>query len=131
SRLRMVLEALEQGMHTGLTEKVPLPPGLTIEHVLPQDWEREWPLPDGADLAQARFERDEAKHRLGNLTLVTAKLNPKMSNGPWPVKREALQQYSVLLMSADIRVAEAWDEDAIAHRTAKLADVALTVWARP
>jgi hypothetical protein len=131
SRLRMVLEALEQGMYTGLTEKVQLPPSLTIEHVLPQDWEREWPLPDGADPAQARFERDEAKHRLGNLTLVTAKLNPKMSNGPWPVKRQALQQYSVLLMSADIRNAEIWDENAIARRSAKLAEVALMVWTRP
>jgi hypothetical protein len=131
NRLRMVLEALEQGMYTGLTEKVQLPPSLTIEHVLPQDWEREWPLPDGADPVKARFERDAAKHRIGNLTLVTAKLNPKMSNGPWAVKRQALQQYSVLLMSADIRSAEAWGEEAIARRSAKLADVALSVWTRP
>jgi hypothetical protein len=131
NRLRMVLGALEEGMYTGLTEKVQLPPSLTIEHVLPQDWEREWPLPSGADSVQARFQRDEAKHRLGNLTLATAKLNPKMSNGPWPVKRQALQQYSVLLISADIRSAETWDEESIARRGTKLTDTALSVWARP
>ena len=131
SRLRMVLEALEGGMHTGLTERVQLPPSLTIEHVLPQTWESEWPLPAGFDPIQARFERDVAKHRLGNLTLVTGKLNPKMSNGAWPVKRDALQQFSVLLLSGDIRTAEGWDEEAIARRSAKLAGVALSVWTRP
>ncbi|CAN5582218.1 hypothetical protein BH23CHL7_BH23CHL7_16050 [soil metagenome] len=130
-RLRMVMEALEEGLHTGLTERFQLQPNLTIEHVLPQEWEREWLLPEDADPMQARFARDEAKHRLGNLTLVTGRLNPKMSNGPWPTKRDALQQYSLLLMSADLRNADSWDESAIAQRGKKLASTALSVWSRP
>ena len=76
----MVLEALEAGLYSGLTEKVSLPNDLTIEHVLPQEWSTHWPLPDGADPFQGRLDRDVAKHRLGNLTLVTGRLNPKMSN---------------------------------------------------
>ena len=48
-RLRMVLEALEEAMYTGLTEKVVLPTDLTIEHVLPQEW--------SATLAAARWRR--------------------------------------------------------------------------
>lgn len=89
SRLRMVLEALEAGLYTGLTEKVSLPSDLTIEHVLPQEWTANWPLPDGVEPLQARLERDVAKQRIGNLTLVTGKLNPKMSNAGWAGKRAA------------------------------------------
>lgn len=131
SRLRMVLEALEQAMHTGLTESVSLPTDLTIEHVLPQDWSANWPLPEGADPFQARLEREAGKHRLGNLTLVTGRLNPKMSNAAWPEKQAALREHSVMRISADIRSADAWDEAAISERTERLIAVALSVWAGP
>ena len=130
-RLRMVLEALEAGKYTGLTEKVSVDTGLTIEHVLPQEWSTNWPLPPGADPVQAALDRDAAKHRLGNLTLVTKKLNPTMSNDPWAKKRDHLRERSVLLISADIRAAETWDEEAIAERGRHLADLAQAVWMRP
>ena len=77
------------------------------------------------------MDRDAAKHRLGNLTLVTKKLNPTMSNDPWAKKRDHLRERSVLLISADIRAAETWDEEAIAERGRRLADLALAVWTRP
>lgn len=131
SRLRMVLEALEAGLYSGLTEKVVLPNDLTIEHVLPQEWSTHWPLPEGADPFQGRLERDVAKHRLGNLTLVTGRLNPKMSNAPWPEKQAALREHSVMRISTDIRNAESWDEAAIAERSERFADVAVAVWPRP
>jgi len=131
ARLRMVLEALEQGMYSGLTEKVVLPTDLTVEHVLPQEWQQHWQLPDGADPFQARVDRDAAKHRLGNLTLVTGKLNPKMSNGAWLDKRAALREHSVMRISTDIRNADTWDEAAISERGERLATLAMSVWSRP
>lgn len=131
SRLRMVLEALEAGLYSGLTEKVVLPNDLTIEHVLPQEWSTHWPLPAGAEPLQGRLERDVAKHRLGNLTLVTGRLNPKMSNAPWPEKQAALREHSVMRISTDIRNAENWDEAAIEARSERLADLAVAVWPRP
>lgn len=131
ARLRMVLEALEGGLYTGLTEKVVLPNDLTIEHVLPQEWSTHWPLPESADPFQGRLERDAAKHRLGNLTLVTGRLNPKMSNAPWPEKQASLREHSVMRISTDIRNAMSWDETEIAERSERLADVAVAVWPRP
>lgn len=131
SRVRMILEALEAGLYSGLTEKVSLPNDLTIEHVLPQEWVANWPLPDGVDPFQARLDRDAAKQRIGNLTLVTGRLNPKMSNAAWPDKRSALREYSVMRISTDIRNAEVWDETAIAERTERLADLSIAVWPRP
>ncbi len=130
-RLRMILEALEQGMYTGLTEKVVLPTDLTVEHVLPQEWQQHWPLPEGAEPLQARLDRDAAKHRLGNLTLVTGKLNPTMSNAAWVEKRAMLREHSVMRISTDIRNAETWDEPAIAERGERLATIATSVWTRP
>ncbi len=131
SRLRMVLEALEAGMYTGLVEKVVLPTDLTVEHVLPQEWSTNWPLPEGVDEVQARLDRDAAKHRLGNLTLVTGRLNPKMSNGPWLDKRTALREHSVMRISTDIRNAETWNEAAILERGETLSALAVSVWPRP
>jgi hypothetical protein len=131
ARLRMVLEALERGTHTDLTENVSIPTDLTVEHVLPQDWQAHWPLPDTVDPVQGRVDRDTAKQRLGNLTLVTGKLNPKMSNGPWETKRAALREHSVMRISTDIRNAEAWDEDAIRERGERLISQVLLVWSRP
>lgn len=131
ARLRMILESLEQAMHTGLTEQVLLATDLTIEHVLPQEWQANWPLPSDADPVQGRLDRDAAVQRLGNLTLVTGKLNPTMSNGAWHVKRHYLNEHSVLRISSDIRSANAWDEQAITERGERLIDVALALWTRP
>lgn len=130
-RLRMVLEAFEHALHTGLTEQVALPTDLTIEHVLPQEWSTNWPLPEGADPFQARLDRDAAKHRLGNLTLITGKLNSTVSNSGWIDKRARLREHSVMRISTDIRNAETWDETAIAERGERLGAVAVGLWQRP
>ena len=129
-RLRMLLEALEEAMYTGFTEKV-IPTDLTVEHVLPQEWQANWPLPAEADPFQARLDRDAAKHRLGNLTLVTGRLNPRMSNGPWEAKQEALRTLSLMQISTDIRNASSWDEAAISARGERLTDLAVGFWRRP
>jgi hypothetical protein len=130
-RLRMVLEALEQALYTSFSEKVVLPTDLTIEHVLPQEWSPNWPLPDGVDPFQGRVDRDAAKHRLGNLTLITGKLNSSASNAGWIAKRASLREVSVMRISTDIKDAETWDEAAIAQRGERLATIAIGLWQRP
>lgn len=127
ARLRMILEAVEDDMRTGFTEQS-APRGLTIEHVLPQEWRVHWPLPHNGDPEEAAKLRDVAKHRIGNLTLVTSKLNPKMSNAPWTEKRDYLNQLSVLLISSDIKASDAWDESTIAKRGEWIAERILRIW---
>ena len=130
ARLRMVLEAIEQDRRTGKTEAIGLPRGLTIEHILPQEWHQNWPLQSEVDEVQAAATRDLLKQTIGNLTLVTDKLNPAMSNAGWEQKREALRKHSLLLLSYEAQEASAWDEAAIQSRTESLARSILHIWPR-
>jgi hypothetical protein len=83
ARLIMILEAVEKHLRRGLSEQLTIGSGLHVEHVLPQSWQQNWPTTQGDDALKREIERDAAKHRLGNLTLVTAKLNSTESNRPW------------------------------------------------
>ena len=127
-RIVMLLSELENDMRTELAEAVSLPPKLTIEHVLPRSWREHWGVSGG----EAEAQRDLRVHRLGNLTLVTSKLNPAMSNSAWSKKRAALNEHSVLLMNR--RVVddnEWWDEARIDARSSELAERAVRIWPGP
>ena len=135
-RLRMVLEAVEMASRTDKSEAVLLPTDLTVEHVLPQQWHLHWPLPrpaegDGRDKQARADDRDVALHTVGNLTLVTGKLNPSLSNGPWTRKRSALRKHSALTLNRDLAEHDTWGEEDIKRRAEVLFGVARTVWSFP
>ena len=75
SKQRMILEALEASLYSGKTEKVKVERRLTIEHLLPVEWERHWPLVIREDNAEAEADalsrRNGVLHTIGNLTLLT------------------------------------------------------------
>lgn len=133
SRVRLVLEALEQGMRTDLSESAQADSVLTIEHILPQDWKEHWPLAADVDPEVGALTRDKIKHTLGNLTLVTGKLNSMESNGPWTEKKKALREHSVLRLNWRLLKDDAavWDERSIAARSAELAEIVLQLWPGP
>ena len=90
-----------------------------IEHVMPQAWVKHWPLPPGG----SEPERDARIHRLGNLTLLTKKLNSTVSNGPWlgdGGKAAHLQEKDVVLLNSKLLkeyASKQWDEAGIDQRT--------------
>lgn len=134
-RLRMVLEGIEDdrrgfvGSGAGLGGERVARGSHTIEHVLPQKWRAHWPL----DGASPESERDALVHTLGNLTLLTGKLNTKVSNGPWAGKRAALKSHDVLMLNRDLLDdGEAgWDDDLIRARTAGLTERLIRLWPTP
>ena len=136
ARTRMILEVLEDDLRSEFGEGQPAPRGLTVEHILPQSWAANWPL-ESSD-PEARLIRDRLVHRLGNLTLVSGKLNPALSNRPWTHeagdgKRDYLLEHSSLKLNARV-VAEhpqAWTEEDIRLRTAALTERLLALWPRP
>lgn len=130
-RLRMVLEGIERELRPRRTESLEVPNGLPIEHIMPQSWSSHWPLPnDGANDDDAISRREEAIHTIGNLTLVTERMNASLSNSPWKKKRAALGAGSVLFLNKRLvdHGPEVWDEDAIAKRSESLYAVAVKIW---
>lgn len=136
-RLRMVLEAIEdykrgwKGDAVGLGEERVARGRYAIEHIMPRKWQSHWPLPDGVD-GEAR---DRQIHTIGNLTLLTTRLNSKVSNGPWSGtegKRSALAAHDVLMLNRDLRkLDDDWTDASIATRTEELARVIAAIWPVP
>jgi hypothetical protein len=131
ARVRIVLEALELALYTGKTEKITIHDKLTIEHVLPQEWEAHWPLPDGVPVDEATKRRETLLHTVGNLTLVTDKLNPAMSNGSWPSKKTAISEHCSLTMNRKLIALNDWGEAAVEARSKELFLLANSIWLRP
>jgi hypothetical protein len=132
--MRMVLEALEDALRTPFAEEEHVVRGkLTVEHVLPQSWRDHWPL-DAVDNLDAELERERLLHSLGNLTLVTGRLNPSLSNGSWATKRDELAEHTVLHLNKELLTGWAdavWGESAIRERGRILASRAKLVWPSP
>lgn len=132
ARVAMVLGQVERALRSDYSEAVALPDKLTIEHVMPQKWQPHWPLDPPGDAAQIQ-EREQRIHRIGNLTLVTSKLNPALSNSNWTTKRTALNQHSVLLLNrrlVDLHP-DTWGEQEIDQRCQQIADIVCRIWKRP
>ncbi|MFW0783597.1 DUF262 domain-containing protein [Gordonia sp. CPCC 206044] len=128
-RLRMVLEAIEDRYRAETGESQIERKGYPIEHILPQSWHDHWYVDD----PEAQMDRAEHVHRLGNLTLLTAKLNPKVSNSSWSSKRAAFLKHNTINLTGRLLTAEQseWDEFAIDSRTDELIDVLLAIWPVP
>jgi hypothetical protein len=138
SRLRMVLEAIEDHLRgwrqgkSGLGGERVARGAYAIEHVMPRKWQQHWPLQGGMSEA----DRDRLIHTIGNLTLLTGKLNSKVSNSPWlgeHCKREALQQHDVLILNRDLlnTAGSTWTDHTIRARTGRLIDVIVDIWRVP
>jgi len=140
-RLRMMLLALEARLHSQFSETFTLADDkLQIEHVMPQSWENHWPLPDDQDAGHAQDRRNALLHTIGNLTLVTKKLNPSLSNAPWIAaspegksKRAGLHGHSMLRLNHELVHSheDGWDEDRIEARSLTLLQHAKAVWCAP
>ena len=132
-RLRLVLEGIEARLRaSGKSEQPDVPINLTIEHLMPVGWRKEaWPLPKGVDEDAAVYQRNTLIHTIGNLTLVTQKLNSSLSNSHWEHKRNGLQEHSVLLLNNELMSESAWNEETIQSRSRRMADLVCEVWPGP
>jgi hypothetical protein len=135
-RSAMILQALNEAMTTSKSEKVELPENLTVEHLLPQKWGDDYPIPGELPLDQGETP-DQRRERLintvGNLTLLTGPLNSSVRNGPFPHKASEIGRYSDLRINAPFRDRSytRWSEKELLARGAELFETALTIWPHP
>jgi hypothetical protein len=137
-KLRLVLEAIEDMRRIEGGKNLHEQPQITrstctIEHIMPQSWQENWPLADEEDDGA---ERDAAIQTFGNLTLVTKALNSKLSNSAWlgnDGKRAALAEHSSIKITHDVTTANAdsWNEAKIETRTSSLITALIETWPVP
>lgn len=137
-RLVMALAAVEGSLSSNKTDVPALVDHLSLEHLIPQEWQTYWPLTDvdgtpleGAALEQASNARSARLHRLGNLTIVAHPLNSAMSNSAWTTKRAELNKHSRLLLNARLAERDAWHEQAVDEHGAWLAQRLVAIWPGP
>jgi uncharacterized protein with ParB-like and HNH nuclease domain len=135
-RSAMILQALNDALRTSKSESIILPEQLTVEHLLPQEWEAHYPLPNGLPLNDeetAEQRRQRLVNTVGNLTLLTGQLNTSISNGPFKDKVREIAKLSDLRLNAPFREREydRWDEHDILKRGEELFETARAIWPRP
>ena len=127
ARRKMVLVEIERNLRSNLAEPLGSVANLTIEHIMPQQWESNWPLPSSAT-QEDRDRRQDRVHFLGNLTLLTGRLNSTQSNASWKSKRATLDKHTTLILNKDPLAQDEWDEDAIERRGRSLAESIIDIW---
>lgn len=135
-KVRAVLAALDSALEHSKSETLTLPEGLTIEHVMPVKWEKNWPLLlDDAEDSVGEQELVETRNRLlnsfGNLTLITRSLNPSLSNSSWDNKKPELVKFSKLNLNRYFHDCATWDEASITVRGQELFGLAKLTWPIP
>lgn len=136
SRLVLALAAVERSLYSSKVEIPEVPTRLSLEHVMPQKWQLNWGLPAGLSIdqeAEATERRQRAIHKLGNLTLTTSPLNSELSNDAWPVKQQALNKHSKLLLNARLieSYRDEFDESSIDARTEEIVRAICRIWPGP
>lgn len=137
-RLNYVLRRIEDQLRGGGAEELISESlsDLQIEHIMPVEWRENWSMSydSGANSETKELldeRRDHVIHTIGNLTLLTTKLNVEVSNGPWDLKRRSLSEQSVLKLNYHLyndTDAEVWDEKKIAERSEGLFDLCKEIW---
>lgn len=139
-RLRLIFEKIEREKRSALNEDIEINSALTIEHIMPQQWQEFWPIRDLDKFGDSEFHPDRiarqsarsvAVNRLGNLTLLTGPLNSTVSNGPYEEKMPAIRAHSSLALNRDLGQFDTWNEETIAARGLSLFQFARQIWRAP
>lgn len=135
-RLRLLLSAVDARLQRDAhkSEPVSIQYGkLQVEHVIPRSWRKHWPVEasDPNERIVREQEREAHIHRIGNLTLVSDRLNPAMGHNPWKNKREQLAEHSNLRLNVLLCQIGEWNERAIRERGEWLAGQLASIWPGP
>lgn len=145
-RVQYALREIERRLHQPRAERIEILSALSVEHVLPDEWIEQWPLPNGnrgvtwleqfnksrsKQDVEATENRDRAKHTFGNLTLLTQPLNSSVSNSAFEIKKPEILKNSALALNRYFQNKDTWDEVLITARGEMLFAYASEKWPYP
>lgn len=117
---RYVLREIELLRRATEELDVALPPRVHVEHIYPQK------PPEGQ-----RWQNHQAMiNRIGNLSLLSRRLNTAIKNAPYDQKRPVYLQSEIVLTN-QLPELEAWSPEAIQNRQDGMADDAFHIWPFP
>ena len=145
-RIVFLLSRINDTFASSKTEVIKVEDPLSVEHILPQGWIPNWPLPNGSkgidefglfelkdddETGTQTRTRNHLVQTIGNLTLVRQELNSSLSNSAWPEKRKHISEYSLLPINLPLQMSDQWNEEKILARASALFAKALLIWPRP
>lgn len=145
AKLGHILKRISDRMISAKMEDITVESPLTVEHIMPQSWQQHWPFASGEHgLVDEQLEkvadddprlqptliRNAAVQTMGNLTIITQRLNSSNSNVAWAEKRQDLLMHALLPINRDLQKYDAWDESSITTRGEALLEHALKIWLR-
>ena len=114
---RSILRRMEMHLRTTEELEVSSPDNVHVEHIYPQK-------PDGGI---KWTEHDKWINRIGNLTLLSARLNKSIRNSDFAKKLPAYKE-SEIVMTSSLGDFDDWNEAAIEARQNKLSDIIAEVY---
>jgi hypothetical protein len=96
---------------------------VNLEHVLPQKPTANWKADFSLQVAA-----EDYVYRIGNLTLLTAKVNNSVANKSFPVKQGLAFKKSKLKINDSLKRVKKWGDKEIETRQKQMAKTALQVW---
>jgi len=116
---RYLLRELEHAKRATGELSVEAPDKVHVEHIYPQTPSAKWP------------NHSQMINRIGNLTLLSKRLNTSVKNSDFAVKKPAAYVPSDILMTKELVGFETWDSDAIAVRQDELSRLIGGIWRFP
>ena len=120
--VRYLLAKVDAQQH-GVTFVMP-PPETTVEHILPENPDDNWPQFNEA-MASAEV------YRLGNMTLLEDNLNREAGNSSYDVKKPVFERSTNATTSQLPTTFKEWNSDSINTRQRAMSRVATGVWRVP
>ena len=151
NKLVYIFEHIEKHIRTKKGENITIGTSdLSIEHIMPQSWAKNWPLKNGTKVLHEEYweahqegqklddnarnlmeERQVIIDIIGNLTLVTGSTNSTLSNDDWQSKKAKIKESSLLKLNHKIAEQDEWNEDLIKKRSKELGDYINQIWKHP
>ena len=129
-------------------------PKFELEHIMPQSWQDYWPLSDpmlpehydGLTDESKAIIREEHIYSIGNMTLLSKKMNAEIQNYSFRTKMEGytnargrhvfgINELSSLFITQDIKAVYnqrlPWNEDCIKTRENSISEDVISIWGGP
>ena len=125
-RVKMILEAIDRRITSRMAAAIPNYDDLQIEHIMPQEWERHWPVASSHN----NESRVAALNSLGNLTLVNPSFNASLSNRSWSEKQAEFIEHENLFINRNLLdcTLNDWNEQTIQERGRRMAEIICEIW---